>query len=206
MLDAPSRYLHTRPELPERPFGPPRSATRGRKEVIDVHSLSAYARLPTAIAPANERDSLMRSTRSRVGAAATATALALTGMATMGVAHAQPAQPTSLYAPSALVLTMGEGMDAATATVDRAVTLNCAPRPSGTHPSPASACKELRSVEGEFTRLTAAPSQQSCTRQYDPVVVTADGVWQGKRVTWSTTFGNACEMQGVLSEGTVFAF
>ncbi|MFI9584544.1 subtilase-type protease inhibitor [Streptomyces sp. NPDC052236] len=148
----------------------------------------------------------MRYIRTTLTAAsiATATALVLTGTAAAGVAHAQPA---GLYAPSALVLAIGKGERAATATVERAVTLNCAPRPTGTHPAPASACAELRSVDGRFAALTEEPSQKMCTRQWDPVVVTAQGVWDGKHVSWSATFGNACEMEGTLAESsTVFAF
>lgn len=143
----------------------------------------------------------------------TASALVLTGTAAAGVAHAQPAQPAQasrpagLYAPSALVLAISKGERAATATVERAVTLNCAPRATGTHPAPASACAELRSVGGRFGALTEEPSQKMCTRQWDPVVVTAQGVWDGKHVSWSATFGNACEMEGTLAENSmVFAF
>lgn len=154
----------------------------------------------------------MRYILNTVAATATATALLLTGTAAASAAQAQPtqaaqpAQAKSLYSPSALVLTVGKGEDAATATVERAVTLNCAPRPSGTHPMPAAACMELLFVEGEFSALAEKPSTKPCTRQWAPVVVTAQGVWQGKRVAWSATFGNECEMEGSLAEGTVFAF
>ncbi|MDQ0791741.1 subtilase-type protease inhibitor [Streptomyces sp. B1I3] len=143
----------------------------------------------------------------RTGAITTLTTLLMTGTAAMGVAHARPAQPAGLYAPSALVLSVGEGSGSATSvTVQRAVTLSCAPRPSGTHPSPADACAELRAVNGEFAQLTTPLPQGSCTRQWDPVVLNATGVWQGRNVSWSATFGNACEMQASLSAGPVFAF
>lgn len=66
-------------------------------------------------------------------------------------AHATPAlAPSGLYAPSALVLTMGHGETAATVTPERAVTLNCAPTPSGTHPAAYDACGELRAVNGDL--------------------------------------------------------
>ena len=43
-----------------------------------------------------------------------------------------------------------------------------------------------------------------CTREYDPVVVTVDGVWRGKRVSYERTFANECVKS---SYGTsVFAF
>ncbi|MEV5158852.1 subtilase-type protease inhibitor [Streptomyces sp. NPDC053728] len=129
----------------------------------------------------------------------------MSGTAAVGAAQALPAQQAGLYAPSALVLSVSKG-GAAPATVQRAVTLSCAPRPSGTHPSPDAACAELAEVEGEFSLLTTSQPQGRCTRQWDPVVLSATGVWQGRGVSWSTTFGNACEMRASLAEGPVFTF
>ncbi|MER5428192.1 subtilase-type protease inhibitor [Streptomyces sp. NPDC002588] len=113
------------------------------------------------------------------------------------------ASPASLYAPSALVLTMGHGESAASAGAARAVTLSCAPRPSGTHPAPALACAELRAVGGDPDAL-AGPGDALCTRQYDPVVVTVDGVWQGKRVAFERTFANECVKNA--AESSLFTF
>ncbi|MER6346886.1 subtilase-type protease inhibitor [Streptomyces sp. NPDC001595] len=115
--------------------------------------------------------------------AATALTAPLTGTA--------QAAPDTLYAPSALVLTTGHGESAAAAAPERAVTLNCAPRPSGTHPDPAAACSELRLVDGDFTALESG-TDILCTREYDPVVVTVAGVWQGQRVSYERTFANEC--------------
>ncbi|MFE2515659.1 subtilase-type protease inhibitor [Streptomyces mirabilis] len=107
-------------------------------------------------------------------------------------AHATPAlAPSGLYAPSALVLTMGHGETAATVTPERAVTLNCAPTPSGTHPAAYDACGELRAVNGDLDALTLRDGAL-CTRQFDPVVVTVEGVWRGKRVAYERTFANEC--------------
>ncbi|MGW7368002.1 subtilase-type protease inhibitor [Streptomyces sp. NPDC054841] len=146
----------------------------------------------------------MRYILNTLGATASAAALVLSGTAAAGVAHAEPAKPTGLYAPSAMVLMVGKG-DAATATIERAVTLNCAPKPSGSHPAPRAACQELTEVDGQFGLLTGAP-RRPCTRQWDPVTVGASGVWQGKRVDWSTTYGNECEMRESLSGAKVFSF
>ncbi|MEU6883411.1 subtilase-type protease inhibitor [Streptomyces sp. NPDC046712] len=136
------------------------------------------------------------------------TALA-TGLALVGVA-ANPdlaqAEPAGLYPPSALVLAIGRGESAATATVDRAVTLSCAPTASGTHPSPASACAELSAVEGDFAQLTMMGNSSPCTHVWDPVTVTGDGIWEGKRVSWSATYGNACEMNVGMARNSVFTF
>ncbi|MEU5977968.1 subtilase-type protease inhibitor [Streptomyces sp. NPDC047315] len=150
----------------------------------------------------------MRHLRSTI---ATAAALLLSGTA-LGTAVAQPiARPTappaaasSLYAPSALVLTVAKGTSAAPSTVERAVTLDCAPRATGTHPAAAAACRELRAVDGDFAALPSELPQTFCTREWDPVTVNANGVWQGERVAWSGTYNNACEMTATL--GVVFSF
>ncbi|MGI5447259.1 subtilase-type protease inhibitor [Streptomyces sp. CA-243310] len=116
------------------------------------------------------------------------------------------AQPASLYAPSAMVFTVAQGDDSA-ATVVRASTLSCAPSAQGTHPDPKAACTALKATGGSFDRLLAAPHPgRACPMHYDPVTVTADGVWQGSRVAWKHTFSNACAMSATLNGNVVFAF
>ncbi|MEV6945335.1 protease inhibitor [Streptomyces sp. NPDC051172] len=144
----------------------------------------------------------MRNT-ARWAATLALTATAVCGPLTGSALAAPAAAPASLYAPSALVLTVGHGASAAAATPLRAVTLNCAPTASGTHPAPALACAELRGVGGDIDALRARDGV-ICNKLYDPVVVTVDGVWQGKRVSYERTFGNECVKN---SYGTgVFAF
>ncbi|BCL25911.1 protease inhibitor [Streptomyces aurantiacus] len=125
----------------------------------------------------------------RWAATITLTATAVCGPLT-GTALATPAPPT-LYAPSSLVFTTGHGEIAAEAAPDRAVTLSCAPTASGTHPAATAACGELRAAGGDFDALPAR-ADVMCTREYDPVVVTVDGVWQGRRVSYERTFSNEC--------------
>ncbi|AZP22011.1 protease inhibitor [Streptomyces aquilus] len=133
-----------------------------------------------------------------------AATLALTAGAVCGpLTGAALAAPDSLYAPSALVLTLGHGDSAATATPARAVTLTCAPTASGTHPAAALACAELRGVGGDLDAFQVRDGVQ-CTKQYDPVVVTVDGVWQGKRVSYERTFANEC-VKGSLG-ASLFTF
>jgi hypothetical protein len=121
-----------------------------------------------------------------------AATLALTATAVCGpLTGTALAAPASLYAPSALVLTVGHGESAVLATPARAVTLTCAPTSSGSHPAAALACAELRTVGGDFDALTGR-GDVLCTKQYDPVVVTVDGVWQGRRVSYERTFANEC--------------
>ncbi|MDX2545953.1 protease inhibitor [Streptomyces sp. WI04-05B] len=130
---------------------------------------------------------------------ATAVCAPLTGAA---VAAPGPAA-SGLYAPSALVFTMGHGESAATVTPERAVTLTCAPTASGTHPAASKACAELRAVGGDFDMLAAA-SDVKCTKRYEPVVVTVEGVWRGQRVAYERTFANEC-VKGTYGEA-VFTF
>lgn len=45
-----------------------------------------------------------------------------------------------------------------------------------------------------------------CSVEWEPVVVMAEGVWQGKRISWQQTFGNACKMDAALTGSPVFSF
>lgn len=146
----------------------------------------------------------MRRTLKAVGAAAAAATCVLA--ATAGTAHAEAKQTKSLYAPSVLVFTVGQGEDADSATVERAVTLTCAPRPAGTHPAAAAACAELNKADGQFAQLVRGTSDVMCTKEWRPVTVSVAGVWNGKHVNWSKTFGNQCEMKAGLGEGAALTF
>ncbi|MFD9271386.1 subtilase-type protease inhibitor [Streptomyces goshikiensis] len=116
------------------------------------------------------------------------------------------AQSTSLYAPTALVFTLAQG-DNVTAPVIRAVTLSCAPTPRGTHPLPEAACAALNASGGSFDHQLASPdTHRVCPMIYAPVTITADGVWQGDRITWKHTFSNTCVMSATLNGTSVFAF
>ncbi|MDT9682454.1 subtilase-type protease inhibitor [Streptomyces sp. TRM76323] len=140
--------------------------------------------------------------RHRIAAVSAAALLTLAGAS--GVAQAQP---SSLYAPSAVVLTVAKGGVEGEATVVRAATLSCAPTPRGTHPDPQAACAELAAAAGDFGTLLASPDpDRVCPMHYDPVTVTVDGVWQGSRVSWKHTFSNACLMSATLNGTSLFAF
>ncbi|MGA5275699.1 subtilase-type protease inhibitor [Streptomyces cellulosae] len=134
-----------------------------------------------------------------LGLTATAVCAPLSGAALAAPGDA----PSALYAPSALVLTVGKGVSATTATPERAVTLTCAPGSSGTHPAAGSACADLGAVGGDLSALTRT-GDALCPMIYDPVVITVDGVWQGKRVSYERVFSNDCEMNAHGS--SVFAF
>ncbi|MEU1825496.1 subtilase-type protease inhibitor [Streptomyces abikoensis] len=131
----------------------------------------------------------------------------LAGAGTTATASPSPipaAQTQSLYAPSALVLTIGQGDSAATAGVQRAVTLTCTPKAAGTHPNTSGACAQLRLSNGDFDKLVKIKDGTMCTREWNPSTVTAEGVWEGRRVSFEHTFANPCEMKA--GKGTVFEF
>ncbi|MFD7259811.1 subtilase-type protease inhibitor [Streptomyces sp. NPDC059874] len=160
----------------------------------------------------------MRSIARSLGLGSAAMALtALTALAWPGAAGAAPSVPAapaapaaapaataSLYAPSALVLTVTTGEDARRGTVLRAVTLVCAPTPGGTHPDPVGACAELREHDARLDALTAPAADTACTREWSPMTVTADGVWNGRHLRYAHTFANACGLRS--TEGMLFDF
>ncbi|MFD1656714.1 protease inhibitor [Streptomyces caeni] len=127
----------------------------------------------------------------RWAATLTLTATAVCGPLTGSALAAPHTAASGLYAPSAFVMTVGHGEYAALATPERAVTLNCAPTASGTHPDPVGACAELKGAGGDLDALPVRIGAL-CTKQYAPVVVTVDGVWQGQRVSYERTFANEC--------------
>ncbi|GAB2610439.1 protease inhibitor [Streptomyces capparidis] len=136
--------------------------------------------------------------RAGLGLVLAASALAVTGA---GTASAEPAPADR--GPSALVLTVSEGESAASSSATRAATLSCSPALAGDHPAPEAACEELTAARGDFTSLSG-DSSRVCPQIYDPVVVTADGIWQGKRVTYEQTYANTCVLEA--ETGQVFAF
>ncbi|MEV7524297.1 subtilase-type protease inhibitor [Streptomyces sp. NPDC091371] len=153
----------------------------------------------------------MRSIARSLGLGSAAMALtALTALAWPGTAGATPsaaaapATTASLYTPSALVLGVTAGDDARRGTVLRAVTLVCAPAPGGTHPDPVGACAELREHGARLDALTAPAADTACTREWNPMTVTADGVWDGRRLSYAHTFGNACGLRSTA--GVLFDF
>jgi hypothetical protein len=137
------------------------------------------------------------------------TGLVAAVIAAAGLAAATPstaqADTTSLYAPSALVLTTASG-EGSEAVIQRAATLSCAPRAMGTHPSPASACAELRQTAGDFSTLLSDEDSRLCPMIYAPVTIGIEGVWQGQRVSWQQTFANGCKMAAATDTGALFAF
>ncbi|MET9420427.1 SSI family serine proteinase inhibitor [Streptomyces sp. NPDC006540] len=84
----------------------------------------------------------------------------------------------------------------------RGVLLHCTPVPAGPHPEAAAACAALDAARGDLDRLSG--ERHPCTKQYDPVTVSATGAWRGRPTAWHKTFANACEL--AVATGAVFRF
>ncbi|MGW0699653.1 subtilase-type protease inhibitor [Streptomyces sp. NPDC002867] len=122
------------------------------------------------------------------------------GVVGLTAGSAAASTPDSTYAPSALVLTAGQGSSASTATVERAVTLDCMPTAQGTHPSAAAACADLERAHGRPALTLKEHSDRVCPKIYAPVTLTADGVWEGRRVSYERTFSNSCVAQSQVTD------
>ncbi|MFB6435416.1 SSI family serine proteinase inhibitor [Streptomyces sp. NPDC056411] len=83
----------------------------------------------------------------------------------------------------------------------RGVRLSC-PDIHGRHPHALAACDALTWARGDLDALPGDP--HTCTKQYDPVTVSATGTWRGGPVNWHKEFANACMMDSAT--GPVFRF
>ncbi|WP_026424092.1 SSI family serine proteinase inhibitor [Actinokineospora inagensis] len=82
----------------------------------------------------------------------------------------------------------------------RLAVLQCSPN-GGTHPSATLACAQLSQVDGRFDKLNVNQGV-ACVMIYDPVQVSAAGLWGRRVVHYAHTFGNACELRAAT--GVVF--
>jgi hypothetical protein len=74
----------------------------------------------------------------------------------------------------------------------RVVTLTCDPD-GGDHPRATEACTRLRAVDGDFTQLL---STGFCITLWEPVTVTASGVWRDRPIPdWQQTYSNICHLR-----------
>ncbi|AGZ40267.1 SSI family serine proteinase inhibitor [Actinoplanes friuliensis] len=95
-------------------------------------------------------------------------------------------------------LTLSYLADAGFAT---AVVLRCDPA-GGAHPKKVKACQTLTRINGNPARLK--PAEMMCTMEYAPITAEIKGTWQGRKVDWSRTFGNRCDM--IRTTGVLMAF
>ena len=135
-----------------------------------------------------KKETLMRRSATKI----TCVAGVVAGVLALTAGPAAAGTPHSLYPPSAMVLTAGQGGSAATATVERAVTLTCNPTADGTHPDAEAACADLERAHGQPALTLNDDSERACPQIYAPVTLTVDGVWEGRRVSYERTFPNGC--------------
>lgn len=137
-----------------------------------------------------------RSVRAAVPTAVLATvSAALAG--TFCAAPAGAAEPQPPTADQGLLLTIS-GDDN---TWIRGIRLRC-PDTHGRHPHGLAACDALTWARGDMDALPGDP--HACTKQYNPVTVSATGTWRGGPVNWHKEFPNACTMDSAT--GPVFRF
>ena len=142
----------------------------------------------------------------------TLAATAVAVLSTAAPAAAATTGPGAAPRPAAATTGPGAAPRPATARTDlvvsymadagyaAAVTLSCDP-PGGAHPQAAQACATLAEVSGPGR---IKPASTMCTMEYAPVTARITGVWQGRRMKWSRTYPNHCEM--TRSTGMLFAF
>ncbi|GAA4210260.1 hypothetical protein GCM10022252_77850 [Streptosporangium oxazolinicum] len=75
-------------------------------------------------------------------------------------------------------------------------------RPGDTHPDAVHACEALAEVRGDPARLRPKAGV-ACTLQYDPVTVTAIGIWNNRFIRFERTYGSPCSLRAAT--GPVFA-
>ncbi|WP_285708680.1 SSI family serine proteinase inhibitor [Microtetraspora sp. NBRC 16547] len=73
----------------------------------------------------------------------------------------------------------------------------------GTHPAPGKACPMLEKAGGDPANLQPDPAV-ACPMLFDPVTVTASGIWNDAYVRFEHTYGNACQLRAMT--GAIFAF
>ncbi|ETK32020.1 hypothetical protein MPTA5024_32190 [Microbispora sp. ATCC PTA-5024] len=119
-----------------------------------------------------------------------------------------PPPPRPAWTPHAGGNTATTARDAAGRTLIVTVSRGEQPRPAqrfalltcdpvtGTHPSAVEACQTLEKVQGDPARLKADPNLV-CPLIWDPVTVTANGIWDGRYVWYQRTFASSCEKRSV---------
>lgn len=77
-------------------------------------------------------------------------------------------------------------------------TLTCDPA-GGSHPNAEKACAQLSAAGGDIAAIP--PEDRACPRIFDPVVLLAEGTWNGEDRGFKQEFGNKCE--GVAATGGI---
>jgi hypothetical protein len=123
----------------------------------------------------------------------------LAGAAPLLAAACVTAAPAAAAAlPSSLTLT---------ATTDgqapHVVELTCDPV-AGTHPDAELACMQLDQVNGDIASMPGTEAHIFCPMIFQPIRVTATGVWRGRTVLFQDSYTNSCERDN--KTGNLFRF
>jgi Subtilisin inhibitor-like len=94
-----------------------------------------------------------------------------------------------------------------TATTDghapHVVELTCDPV-AGNHPDAELACYQLAQVDGDIATMPGTEAHIFCPMIFQPITVTADGLWRGRPVTFQDKYTNSCERDN--KTGNLFRF
>jgi hypothetical protein len=82
------------------------------------------------------------------------------------------------------------------------VVLGCDPS-GGNHPRAAEACEQLSKVDGQIEKISGQPG--ACPEIYDPVIVVAAGIWNGKPRHYRGEYSNQCVAKNATG-GVIFDF
>lgn len=108
------------------------------------------------------------------------------------------AVPAAAAMPSALTLTATTSGQA-----PHVVELTCDPD-GGSHPDAQTACMQLSQVDGDIAHLPPTQAHIFCPMIFQPITVTATGVWRGQPVRFQDRYTNSCERDN--KTGLLFRF
>jgi Subtilisin inhibitor-like len=77
----------------------------------------------------------------------------------------------------------------------KSVWLNCGPT-GGDHPRARAACRLLKQVNGDPSKLNVSP-KTACPQEIELHAVVMSGQWHGRQVRWSKAFANPCQMRAM---------
>ena len=130
----------------------------------------------------------------RVLACAVALSTIVMGAAAAGVTAA----PATAAMPSTLTLSATTAGQA-----PHVVELTCDPA-GGTHPDAQTACMQLSQVDGDITTMPGTEAHIFCPMIFQPITVTATGLWRGRAVLFQDKYTNGCERDN--KTGNLFRF
>jgi hypothetical protein len=83
------------------------------------------------------------------------------------------------------------------------VQLTCDPA-GGTHPDAQTACMQLSQVDGDIAHLPGTEAHIFCPMIFQPITVSATGLWRGRTVLFQDKYTNSCERDN--KTGDLFRF